>query len=196
MPLLRYLHEFHQSKWHHPRRVEWQLPSSFYYCSILCLDCFKDWVIRKHKKCAFLHNTITLGSDLEFPKQNLYFAPPPQKKSWFFFFLFKLLHGNRELDPTHSDHHKWCYVAFLSWPRLPLAGTGLQKPARTCLQCRSGPTLSAAGDRQVPCKWSKCSSLAVNNGTYITAIVIKICNTSRDHYGAIKKILLSVFKTT
>ena len=48
-------------------------------------------------------------------------------------------------------------------------------------------TLSAAGDRQVPCKWSKCPSPAVNNGTYITAIVIKICNTSRDHYGAIKK---------
>lgn len=105
------------SKHHLPRRVEWQLLFPFYYCSSLCLDCFKEWVIRKHKKCAFLHNNIKLGRDLEFPKQNLHFA----KKRYDF--KKKLPTQKQGAGPDILWYRKWCYVAFHAWPRLPLAGT-------------------------------------------------------------------------
>lgn len=86
-------------------------------------------------------------------------------------------------------------VASLSSPDSPRQ-TPPHKPAcagpRRCSNARSAQRET----HEYLCKWSKCSSLTVNNGTCITAIVIKICNTSRDHYGAIKRMSHSVFKMT
>lgn len=148
--------------------------------------CFKDWIIRKHKKYAFLHNTLKLGSDLEFPKQNLRFAkkedslkPPTWEESW-----------TRHTPIIRSG----VSVVSLSCPRQPLTDTPLQKPARihvrnataACTQLSWRCTSTRVNGQSV--------QDSVNNGTCITTIVIKICNTSRDHYGTIKKILHSVFK--
>lgn len=143
--------------------------------------------MRKQKKHNFLHNTLQARQKLEgFSKTGSPFC-------------------QQRRDPKTSN------MAVESWRRQHCSHHKMVTGQPPCLSegdltdahCRSRPThihtdmhsaqLEAHKD---PCKWSTCSSPAVNNGTCITAIVIKICNTSRDHYGAIKKILHSVFKMT
>lgn len=105
--------------------------SPFYYRSSLCLDYFKEQVIRKHKKCAFLHNTTILGSDLEFPKQSLFCQK--NKKADFCNAYTKI---GVEPNTLWLSQVMLCGLPFLA--KTALGRRQLQQPACTHLQCCSG----------------------------------------------------------
>lgn len=105
---LRCLHEFRQSKWHQPSGDEWQLPFSFYCCSILCLDCSKDCIIRKHKKVP---SYIRLSNwAVTWSSQNRISILP---KRLFFFFL------NSYTETGNWTRHTLIIRSDAMWPSFP-----------------------------------------------------------------------------
>lgn len=126
------------------------------------------------------------GSALEFPKQKLsssrkedILKPPPWQQG-----------AGLATAQASQDGGR---PASFRWRRATLANT--HHRSQHTHVCGDVPSAQLEMHED-PWKWSECSSLPVNNGTCITAIVIKICDTSRDPYGAIKKILHSVFEIT
>lgn len=128
----------------------------------------------------------TPGDDLKFPRPNLHFAKKkkvilkPPTLQW---------RGGRAIpQPLQRGDRP---ASFSCLPK----GDCSRHPCRSQHAQVPRDRHSAQPEaHKDPRKWSKCSNLTVNNDTCFRGFIMKIRNTWRDSYGAIRKIFAFSFQ--